>query len=363
MSKKAPPKEEEPDNDEIELVTVSRQSDLDNLIEDYKTEAAQRETTPKMVLYKFENDKTGKEREFIGYFVGEDIPEKHMIGCMFGGGRYQIYLKQPRGTAQENKQLSIQLKISHVYDAHKAKYDEEKRRQEVQRLNGISSPGPAQAITPAGGASIGESFVMLKELLTLIMPAIKAQSAAAATAQPAPDMLSQYAMMQKVLQKNLFDTAETYRAFNRRFQIDEQEPTGIEEEPVEPEKKEPSLMDQVGKFIKMVEPFFGLIAQKGSVAQITAQTVRAAPQFLEIISDPQLCRVIVNYFDRTKGKDASDQALKNLGINREKLFGSGTPGASGGPTASQTDHAAASKPGNGKVKPGAAVRVAARQKA
>lgn len=296
-----------------------------------------------MVLYKYENDKTGKEREFIGYFVGEEIPEKHKIGLMFGGGRYHVYLKQPRGTAKDIEQTTVMIKIGHVYDAHKVKYDEEKRRAEIQRINGISPAGPAQPGAP--GASIGESFVMLKELLSLIMPAIKAQSAATSV-QPAPDILSQYAMMQKVLQKNLFDTAETYRTFNRRFQSEGQEQLGIEE--VDPNNEEPKgegIMDQVGKFIKMIEPFFGLIAKKGSVAQLTAQTVRAAPQFMEIVSDPQLCRMIVQYFDKTKGVEASNQALQNLGINRSKLFGSGTPGASGGPTASQTDHAAAGKPG------------------
>lgn len=349
-SKEAKPGQSDIEEGEIELLNVPRKSDLDNLIDDYKREAEQYDTTPNMTIYKYENDKTGTQRELMGYFSGEEIPERDIIGKMFGGGRYQISLKRPKGNAKEPEQCTCVIKISHVYDAHKARYDEQMRREEIARINGSAAPAGGPPASPAPGATLGESFMIVKEILSLIMPAIKAQAAPAQT-NPAGDLLAQYGVMQNVLKKNLFDTAETYRAFNRRFGI--QETLGIDDDQTEPEPepKEPGFMEYVEKVIKMVEPFFGLIAQKGAAGQTAALAAKAAPQFVELINDPVLCRMIVQYFDKTRGAAASDVALKNLGINRTALFSNPSP-VPGSQAARQPHQAAArtpGKPSNGRT--------------
>ena len=308
----------------IELVDVPRKSDLDNLVEDYKREAEQYDTTPAMTIYKYENDKTGTQRELMGYFTGEEIPEKHMIGVMFGGGRYQISLKRPRGNAKEPDQCTCVIKISHIYDTHKSRYEEQKRREDIARFNGISPATMGPASTTSPGASLGESFMIVKEILSLIMPAIKAQAVPAAPQNPNADLLGQYAIMQNVLKKNLFDTAETYRAFNRRYGS-LQEENGIEGDDTDPEPKEPGFMDYAAKVIKMIEPFFGLLSQTGPAGQTAALAAKAAPQFMDLVRDPVLCRMVVQYFDKTRGAAAANVALKNLGINRAALFSDPSP--------------------------------------
>lgn len=341
------------DEDGLKVEKISRRYDFDALVEDYVSESEKRETTPKMTLYKYDIEKSngGGDKELTGYFLGDEIPNKHQVGLMFGGGRYQAYLYQPRGTAGEKENVGITFRIGHVYDDLKKQRDEQKRQEELKKY-GLPTPA-----APAG-TSTAESFIMLKEILSTIMPAIKAQ-ANATPAPAAPDMMTQYAMMQNLLKKNLFDTAETYRAFSRRFNIGmEQAQEGEDIEPqLDAEQKEPGIMAYVERIIKMIEPFFGLLAQKGPAAQVTAETVRAAPQFAEMLNDPQLCRLIIQYFDRTKGVDVSNQALKNLGINRASLFAA-TPGA-GGRTAAQS--AAAATPAmprkpNLRVLPGKAAK-------
>jgi hypothetical protein len=351
-NKEKPAAESDIEEAGIELLNVPRKSDLDNLIEDYKREAEQYDTTPNMTIYKYENDKTGTQKELMGYFSGEEIPEKHMIGTMYGGGRYQISLKRPRGNGREAEQCTVVIKINRVYDVHKARYEEQKRREEIARFNGSGSgsgSGSPPVPSAGSGSALGESFLIVKEILSLILPSIRAQATPPAQAAPTADMIGQYQLMQTLLKKNLFDTAETYRAFNRRFGVSIPEEPGIEGDPEqEPERKEPGFMEYVEKVIKMVEPFFGLLAQKGAAGQTAALAARQAPQFVELINDPVLCRLIVQYFDKTRGTEASNLALKNLGINRTALFSAATSGQ----TTRQTHQEATRKPGrpsNGKA--------------
>jgi len=336
----------------IELLDVPRKSDLDNLIEDYKRESDQYDSTPSMTIYKYENDKSGTQRELVGHFTGEEIPEKHTIGEMFGGGRYQISLKRTKGNSKEAMQCTFVIKISHIYDTHKARYDEQKRREEIARFNGITPNEPGRAPLPRSGAeSFGESFMIVKEILSLIMPAIKAQAIQPQQATAGADMLGQYAVMQNVLKKNLFDTAETYRTFNKRFGSFQEENGIVDDDDLEPDPKEPGFMEYAEKVIKMIEPFFGLLAQKGPAGQTAALAAKAAPQFLDLVNDPVLCRMVVQSFDRTRGAAAADTALKNLGINRTALFSMPSP-APGSQTPGQAQQAAPrtpGKPGNGRV--------------
>lgn len=340
---------EEEETDAI-IETVPRRTEFDCILEDYLEEANERDTIPKLTLYKYDSDAASRslEKEFIGYFTGADIPNKHKIGLMFGGGKYQAFFNQPKKKDKELEQQSVVFRIGKIYDQHKRQHEEEQRRVDVQRFGGPPA-GAIETARPVNTAA--ESFVMVKELLSMLTPIMKAQATAAANAPPpaapAPDLMSQYAMMQKILQKNLFDTADTYRNFARRFNEIDQEPQSVEQDETD-KPEEPGLMSYVEKIIKMVEPFFGLIAQKGAAAQVTAQTVRSAPQFAELLSDPQLCRLVIQYFDKTKGTEAANLALKNLGINRASLFAAGHPG-NGGQTANQS--AAAKPPASAQGRP------------
>jgi hypothetical protein len=143
-------------------------------------------------------------------------------------------------------------------------------------------------------------------------------------------MLNSYVMMSKLLKNNLFDTAETYKEFNRRFTqtADYSDETDTDNEP---EEREPHIVE---KIIQLIEPFFALIAQKSPAATIAATGLKQIPQFLDILKDPVLCRNIVNHFDKTKGRQQSDIALRNIGIDRQKLFAQ-RPAAPGTPQPAQ----------------------------
>jgi hypothetical protein len=334
QSKKNEAPEEENDGDFIGSTTTPRRT-FDDIVDEYKEEAARRDTTPKATFYKFEGDGQKAEPIFIAYFIGDEIPNRHNVGILFGGGKYRVHLDNPKGTADKRAATEVIFKIHPVYDQHKAKKDAEDRKKDLARIGDMTGERPDN--NPAA-----QSMQMVKEIFQMLLPVLKAQNTPPA-ALPEPkanqqSILDQYAFMQEILKNNLYETAETYREFNRRFK---EEGSNIEDaETDEPEpQKGGSLLETI---INLIEPFFALIASKSPAARLAATTLKAAPQFVEVLNDPQLCRMIVQYFDRTKGIEKANIALQNIGINRAQLFGPG-PARSG---------AAAARRDSAKPQPG-----------
>jgi hypothetical protein len=326
--------EEETAQEDFEVTTAPARRQVDDIIDDYKAEALQRDTTPKATIYKYDHEKggTGNDRTFAGYFTGDDIPNRHAIGLLYGSGRYCIQLDQPRGTAKQREQTSIVFRIHPIYDQHKAAADAEKERKriEAQRADSINfNAGATQNQLTA------QPFTMMKEIFSMLLPVIKAAQPVPAIGPAVPrtetpaEMLNSYAMMQKLLKTQLFDTAATFKEFSRRYAGPENIQDAETDDQDENDQREPSIVE---KIITMIEPFFNLIAQKSESAKLAAMGLKAAPQFIEILNDPALCRLIVNHFDRTRGREKSDLALKNIGIDRVQLF-KRPPAAAGSPPA------------------------------
>ena len=291
-------------------------STVDQIIEHFVIEAGRRETIPTQWIYKYDNEKNGDDRQGVGKFRGEELKDQHEIGLLFGAGRYGIQLYNAKGKGSKEERKYLTFRLGPIYDKYKAEADAKNHRAEVERISGTTPatiPG-----SPATGPA--ESFLMVKEILAMILPIIKtanSNAAAAAPHQETPaEMFNSYSMMQKMLKANLFDTAETLKQYSRRYAITADADISDDDE-TQPEEKEKSVVE---KIIQMIEPFFSLIANKSPAASIAAQGLRAAPQFVEILNDPSLCRMIVQYFDRTKGRTAADIALQNIGIDRKRLF-------------------------------------------
>jgi hypothetical protein len=294
-------------------------STVDQIIEHFIDEATRRETIPIQWVYKYDNDKSGDDRQGVGKFKGEELKDQHEIGLLFGGGRYGIQLYNAKGKGNSIERKFLTFRLGPVYDKYKAEADAKAHQTALERIGG---PGTLPASIPAPGQSSSESFLMVKEILAMLLPIIGQANRAAQITAPAPrqespaEMINSYAMMQKLLKTNLFDTAETLKQFSRRY-TGEASAADFDETDPEPEEKEKTVVE---KIIEMIEPFFSLIASKSPAASIAAQGLRAAPQFVEILNDPSLCRMIVQHFDRTKGRAAADLALHNIGINRAALF-------------------------------------------
>lgn len=306
---------DQPDEEEIISQSSSEpKSQVDQIIEEWQEEARQLNIATYATLYKFDSPTTGESNQFAGYYTNEQIPNRHEIGLKFGSGKYKINLKHPKGKNEKEKGTSITFRIHKIYDDYKAAHEEEQRQTAAKQITAAASTGT-------------DSFLMVERILGLILPVMTAarqqQQPAPAPRQESPaELLNSYAIMQKILRTNLMDTAQTFKEYNNKFlQITEQTAGSIDdnetEDGEEPEKQEAGLLE---KIIKIIEPFFGLIAQKSAAGQLAAQGLKAAPQFAEILQDKRLCAMIINHFDQTKGRQLSDIALKNIGIDRTAIF-------------------------------------------
>jgi len=285
----------------------------------WKEEARQLNLIPNANIYKYKNP-TGNSQIFVGYFSGDEIPEnKHDIGLLYGGGRYHIILRRPKGN-DERKLQNIYFEIHSIYDEHKRKHDEENRKNTFQNL---------PAIVPQAAPTPQETFSVVKDILSLIIPIMAAnnrpQVIAPERKETAQEVFNSYSLMQKVLKNQLFDTAQTYKELMQKFSDTteaRQNGNSIEYAEYDDENDQETGKERgvLEKIIDVIEPFFSLIAQKGIAGKIAAAGIKAAPAFNEVLQDQKLCRMIVSYFDQTKGREAADLALQNIGINRAAIF-------------------------------------------
>ena len=262
-------------------------------------------------LYKFDHPTQGKGKSYAGYFIGEEIPNRDGIGKRYGSGRFLMIITRPMKNKKRDR-LYKTFRIHEIYDQIKKKIDTEAAEEDRRKLfpqgtgNGPATAAPMDTV---------------KEILSLLLPIIRDTRAPLALPAPAtenPDLMATYKMMQGILKTSLIDQAATYREIGRRFAGIYQNAGDIDEND-EPEEKErePGIME---KIISMIEPFFGLIARNDPAGKLAAASLKAAPQFAAVLSDTGLCRMIIQYFDKTKGKKAADVALSNIGIARARFF-------------------------------------------
>lgn len=297
--------------------------DVDEKIQSFRDEANLQRQTTRQTIFKFDDPNKGNTYQKVGYFTGEEVMNSHEIGLRFGSGRYHVICKKGHGDKKGDYE-NFTFKLHPVYDEYKRKNDE---------LRADQFPARSVAVVPQqANASTKETFQIVESILGLLLPVIRS-----ATERPPQQVQQQqgpkgifeeYLTMQKILKANLFDTAATYRDMARRFaSLEDQRETGEGDDTTDtPEADDMQPKENMlEKIIKMIEPFFALIAQKSLAARAAAATLKAAPAFADVLKDPQLCRLIITYFDRTKGRKMADQALQNIGIRREQFFQQAAP--------------------------------------
>lgn len=293
--------------DTAEENTIDLSDDTDEIINEWKEDARARNAIPHASLFKYDNP-TGPAVSYAGRFAGDEIPNRDTIGKIYGSGRYFMNMQIEKNG--KKKCSTYHFKIHPVYDEIKRKIDEERRAQTAAAIPAMSG---------AAAPTTQETFSIVKDILSLLLPVIKAQQPQAQRQETTAEALNSYALMQKLLKTNLFDTAATYRQLAQRFSMPDQSAGSIDDDDdqLQEQPKEKGTME---KIIDFIEPFFSIIAQKGIAGKIAAASIKAAPAFNEVLKDPSLCKMIIAYFDRTKGRQLADQALHNIGIDRAAFF-------------------------------------------
>lgn len=102
---------------EDELINDAINTELNDKFQAWIDEAREQSIEYNCYVYKFQNPVSGNEKEMAGKWV-DQIPDKHEIGMILGGGRYQIIIQRPGDASRGIKQSvkGFRFKIHERYN-------------------------------------------------------------------------------------------------------------------------------------------------------------------------------------------------------------------------------------------------------
>jgi hypothetical protein len=246
-------------------------------------------------LYKYDNPVTGKQKSLCEQYTNE-IPDVHTIGLTHGSGRYLLLI----AVHKDGKRSVTNTRYIRL---HKH-YDELKNK---NQLSGQSLQ-PVHVVNNQD--SMEYAFKMFQAVINTLTPLIARGNTPAV--DPMQQALSAYALTKNVLKDSLHDTQDLYKDFARK-QLELGEGNMAIDNDLEFETvEEKSLLE---KILPLAEAFIPLLLKNNVQARAASATIRALPQFKQVINSPQL-RKIIEYVDKREGAKKADIILKNLGITR-----------------------------------------------
>jgi hypothetical protein len=234
-------------------------------------------------LYRY--DPLNKQRQsVVDERIGE-ILSMDDIGMSYGSGAYRYLIQIPDG---DNDPIcrAGKINIDKVYDERRKKAGLVESQEVEKKQN-----------------SMLESLELMKsfaEIIKSVMPP---------PAAPNPDqtamMLQNFTMMQSVLKKSLLDTSEMYKNMM-------QEKTATEEEEEEDKPQEGGGMKDL--IMPLLDKFMPILLGDTPKAALTAETIKALPEFQKLLKDNQQLKSIIDAVKSEFGQGKTEKVLKKLGI-------------------------------------------------
>lgn len=280
---------------------------------------------PVVYLYKYENPRTGDDKEFVQKWTNE-IPDYDTIGLTHGSGRYLIMVQIPRSkTDRKIKSKALRIRIGTRYDRLKAEQDNAVRQATISASGGsFAGSAPVSGLQPltTQSDSLNHAFGMMKDMFSMFMPLlIKSMQPAPMAVQnqnPADMnlmMMQSAKMIQDMAKNNARDIAQfTREIVSQNINPQTQLPAPAEREYEDmPPQNPPTFIEQIMPVVAQLLP--ALIAG-GPKAALTAGAVNAMPQVQQVLQNKEELKKFVDAFDKKIGKEQVDKVLKSLKVNR-----------------------------------------------
>jgi hypothetical protein len=275
------------------------------------------ELSPSVYLYKFDHPTTGESKSLVCKYENE-IPDAHTVGLSHGSGRYLILVNTPKTKTQKQIVRGYRFRIHPHYDSLRMNtasngppfYTQPRSSAHVYTLPPGAERGEAR-----GGAS--EGLAMVKEVISILAPLMMSKKDdGGGMLNMGKFMAEQYSSMGEVMKHNLIESskmvADAQRARLNGPSVDgDFDDAGDDGD----EGGAGGIIQQILPFLQSVLP--QLLGQ-GPVASATAASIKALPQFGQVVNNPAEVRQLVAYLDRVKGKEATDKVLKRFKISRPK---------------------------------------------
>lgn len=341
--------------------TARADSELESRIEDWITQDNIENVQPCATLYKFIDPFKGEDKRQVNYFKGE-IPSRHEIGLLYGGGRYFLVLTRPAGSKQPRKSTSYRFSLHDSYNALKAAKEQKDLETARQNVPAVSI-GPYQGYTPPDNTAIfRETFSLMQGMMSTILqtlsPLLSRVQEPPKLSPPSGNMAQEqigvYGALKDLLKTQTRGDIEFFNEMKRGFMTTDTATAKENDlDDVQPEEKQ-SILERL---LTLAEPFIPLLAQNTMQAKAAAIGIRAMPQVQaavkSITADPVLLQKVVSYVEAKEGREGAIIALRNMGI---KVAGTPTPPARIARPVIRSSPPLLKKPGTRKVAPTVGVK-------
>ena len=295
-------------------------SDLEARIDDWATQNNAENISPCATLYRFHDLLRGDEKSQVNYYKG-NIPTRHEIGEMYGGGRYMLVLTRPPGVKQPRKSTSYRFTLHSSYDRLRA----ERAEKEAAAMTGnrpaviIQDNGPRQSSTETFKETFALMQGMMSNIFTMLSPllnrAMEPRQIAGPSGNTAQDQIGVYAALKDILKTQTKADIDFFTEMKKGFMNMNPTETDTADPEEIPAEEKKSLLERI---LAIAEPFIPMLAQNTAQAKIAAAGIRAMPQVKaavkQITASPDLLQKIVSYVEKKEGREGAIIALRNMGI-------------------------------------------------
>ena len=252
--------------------------------------------TIRTYVYKYEHPTTGDHKVLCDR-IDSEIPDPHSIGLMYGAGRYMMIVSVPVGSTQPKAGKGLRFRLH-------ARYDELMAQSKQGQLPGDVAPATAApAATPQ--SSMKDGIEMVRVVVDMLKPLLESRAAATPAAPDMSHLLeSQYSMMSSVLKKSLHDSQDLIAQVNQA-RLEGGVGADDDEEP-----------DFIAKVMPLLDQFLPAMMGGGATAKVTADAVRALPEFAQLMQNAQELRRVVAWLDETQGQKKTNKILNVLKVGR-----------------------------------------------
>jgi len=274
--------------DPVELAGLQDQIDVESKFREWAARENPECLTIRTYVYKYENATTGDLKVQCDRIDGEDIPDPHQVGLLYGSGRYLMIVSIPDGTGQQKKMRALRFRLHSRYD--------EMLKSRVAAV-AVSAVPAAPAVN-----GLRDGIDLIKSVVEVLKPLLDTRQASG------PDVSKllegNYNMMAGVLSRSLASSQELIDQVNR---------AKIENAPQSVEPDEP---DFLVKIMPLVEKFLPLILGGGAGAAGTAAVIRGIPEVAKVVNNAGELRRVVSWLDGRIGAEKCNTVLKALKVRR-----------------------------------------------
>lgn len=159
-------------------------------------------------LLKYTKGINGRRKKVTCFQWDSEVPSKHEIGTMFGGGKYVLFITAKKQYLEDGKPKTKCLGRTYEFNLSEY-YDKMINSEKTEKPNN----------------SLSESIGIIEKIVTLFLPFVNAQNKS-----PSQEMVQMYSAMNQIMKRQAMDNLEFMKTIQNTTDdsIDTEEGSGVD---------------------------------------------------------------------------------------------------------------------------------------